>query len=195
MFSKLAAAALLALAVSPSWAINKCTGPDGSVVFQDAPCAGKGGAIVVRPASGNAPASNADAAERTRLEVAKINRRSETNAAIARGEPLVGMTRAELDQAMGAPTKINSNNYAGVLHDQLIYQRPQATWMIYTESGVVTSIQHRPASNNVAAGPSVRCPTPFEIRGMQVSANSNSLSAEERLERQKQITEAMRCGR
>ena len=26
------------LAASPAWAINKCTGPDGKVVYQDAPC-------------------------------------------------------------------------------------------------------------------------------------------------------------
>lgn len=39
----------------PSWAVNKCVGADGRVSFQDAPCAGAGGAIVVRPASGAAP--------------------------------------------------------------------------------------------------------------------------------------------
>lgn len=47
----LLAAALLA--ASPAWAINKCTGADGKLVFQDAPCAGKGEAIDVRPASGH----------------------------------------------------------------------------------------------------------------------------------------------
>ncbi|MDZ7864969.1 DUF4124 domain-containing protein [Acidovorax sp.] len=35
------ATACLALA-APVWAINKCTGPDGKVSFQDAPCAGNG---------------------------------------------------------------------------------------------------------------------------------------------------------
>ncbi len=48
--------ALLAAALAvgtPAWAINKCTGPDGKTVFQDAPCAGKGERIEVRPASGN----------------------------------------------------------------------------------------------------------------------------------------------
>ena len=43
------------LAAAPAWAINKCTGADGKVVFQDAPCAGRGEAIDVRPASGHAP--------------------------------------------------------------------------------------------------------------------------------------------
>ena len=55
------AAALLALCV-PAMAINKCTGPDGQTTFQDAPCAGKGAAIVVRPASGNAPTAAMPAA-------------------------------------------------------------------------------------------------------------------------------------
>jgi len=44
-------ALLLAL---PAQAINKCTQADGSVVFQDAPCRGKGEALVVKPASGYA---------------------------------------------------------------------------------------------------------------------------------------------
>ena len=42
------------LAAAPAWAINKCTGADGKVVFQDAPCAGKGETLDVRPASGHA---------------------------------------------------------------------------------------------------------------------------------------------
>lgn len=49
------AAALLL--VAPAWAVNKCTGPDGKVVFQDAPCAGKGEKLDVRPASGTASAA------------------------------------------------------------------------------------------------------------------------------------------
>lgn len=49
-----ALAALLCMAAGSSWAINKCTQPDGSVAFQDAPCAGKGEALNVRPASGHA---------------------------------------------------------------------------------------------------------------------------------------------
>ncbi len=48
--------ALLTLGSAPAWAVNKCTGPDGKVVFQDAPCSGRGETIIVRPASGSAPA-------------------------------------------------------------------------------------------------------------------------------------------
>jgi hypothetical protein len=53
------AATLMAFAVSPAWAVNKCTGPDGKVVFQDAHCAGKGETITVRPASGAGSAQSA----------------------------------------------------------------------------------------------------------------------------------------
>lgn len=31
--------AAVLLAASPAWAVNKCTGPDGKVGYQDAPCA------------------------------------------------------------------------------------------------------------------------------------------------------------
>lgn len=43
-----------AMAGNHAWAINKCTGADGKVVFQDAPCAGRGEVLNVRPASGPA---------------------------------------------------------------------------------------------------------------------------------------------
>lgn len=36
--------------LAPAWAVNKCTGADGKVSFQDAPCAGQGEKIEVRPA-------------------------------------------------------------------------------------------------------------------------------------------------
>lgn len=50
----LIAAALLSVLSAPAWAVNKCTGPDGKVVYQDAPCVGKGDSIDVRPSSGPA---------------------------------------------------------------------------------------------------------------------------------------------
>ena len=56
------AAALLISA--QAWAINKCKTPEGKTVFQDAPCAGQGEKIEVRPASGyavRAPVSAASA--------------------------------------------------------------------------------------------------------------------------------------
>lgn len=36
-------------------AINRCIGPNGKAVFQDAPCTGQGGKIEVRPSTGTPP--------------------------------------------------------------------------------------------------------------------------------------------
>ena len=47
---RIAACALALGFLSPAWAINKCTGADGKVSFQDAPCVGQGEKIEVQPA-------------------------------------------------------------------------------------------------------------------------------------------------
>jgi hypothetical protein len=66
-------AALLAALCAPVWAINKCTGPDGRVVYQDAPCAGKGEVLDVKPAAGRG-AANIDApAVKTMTEAQRID--------------------------------------------------------------------------------------------------------------------------
>ena len=48
----LLSATLLIMICVPAWAVNKCTGPDGKLTFQDAACAGKGEKIEVRPNAG-----------------------------------------------------------------------------------------------------------------------------------------------
>lgn len=40
--------ALAAMSVGPAWAVNKCTGADGKVSYQEAPCAGQGGELKIR---------------------------------------------------------------------------------------------------------------------------------------------------
>jgi len=186
--------ALTCLSVLPAWAINKCT-IDGQVVFQDAACPGKGESLNVRPASGHSNASTAESAARTKMEIATVEWRSKVNSAIARSEPLVGMTRFELDKAMGAPTKVNADNYGGRLKDQIIYDRPRQSWYVYTEDGIVTSIQHRPGISQASAEPAVRCLSSMEIRSLETSASSITLSDKERVQRRKEIAELRRCGR
>lgn len=46
-----AACALALGLLNPAWAINKCTGADGKVTFQDAPCTGLGEKIEVKPSA------------------------------------------------------------------------------------------------------------------------------------------------
>jgi hypothetical protein len=56
LFTTTALAAFAAFC-TPTWAINKCTSPDGKVAFQDAACPGKGEKLEVRPATGTSPTS------------------------------------------------------------------------------------------------------------------------------------------
>ena len=186
----LLAAALLA--ASPAWAINKCKGPDGKVIFQDAPCVGQGEKIEVRPASGHAdPARQADA----QAQLSKLKADNTMAEAIRTHKPLVGMTAAQLQESMGAPSRVNAANYNGALHDQLIYERPNETWYVYTRNGRVESVQHTPAIGGTARAAPARCPTSHEIRDAEVSAASITLGDAERAERLKAIAEMKKCGK
>ena len=106
-FTKVLACALFgsALFYSSAWAVNKCTGPDGAVVFQDAPCAGKGEALTVRPASGAARAapapagSGVEAPAKPQTEAQRI----ESNIAASQKERrLRDLTEREVPRADGA---------------------------------------------------------------------------------------------
>lgn len=176
-------------------AVNKCTGPDGKVAFQDAPCEGKGEAVTVRPASGSAQKQTATgAAIKAMADVAAVNRKSEVREAIERREPLIGMTQGELFEAMGRPDRASLANYNGIPHNQLIYERNGRTQYVYTDAGVVKAIQN---SESILAPKraAVRCPTPMEIRSMETSASSILLSDAEKVERLRQIGEAKKCAR
>ena len=182
------------LMTAPVWAVNKCT-IDGQIVFQDTACPGKGETIKVSPASGHATAVTAnEGAARARAELDAVNRKADIRAAIERGEPLIGMTETELLQAMGPPGRANLANYNGTPHNQLIYERGGRTLYVYTDGGVVKAIQNTESIGS-ARQQAVRCPTPLEIRAMETSASSNSLSVPEKVERLKQIGEAKKCGR
>ncbi len=188
--------AAIAIVVLPAWAINKCTQADGSVAFQDAPCSGgKAEAITVRPASGHAQAvSKTDAAAKAAANTSAVNARFEVRQAIERREPLIGMTIEELDQAMGKPDRANLANYDGRPHNQLIYERGTRTLYVYTDGGRVKAIQNGESIAGTRKA-NVKCPSPMEIRSMETSASSITLSEEERVERLRQIWEAKKCGK
>ena len=176
---------------APAMAQFKCD-VGGKATYQDMPCASKGEAIKLTPGSGHADAATGDAVTKSKKMVTDTNWRGKVNEAIATGKPLVGMTRAELDQAMGAPTKVNASNYSGVLKDQIIYRQPSQTWYVYTVQGLVESIQNTPESNEAVAS-KAPCLSPFTIREMATSASSIRLGDAERAERLKQIAEAKKC--
>ena len=182
----------VAMLATPAWAINKCTGPDGKVAFQDAPCPdGRGEKLHIHAAP--APGPNAAAEAQARLD--KLKRDNAMAEAIRTNKPLVGMTVGQLQNAMGTATKVNADNYNGVQREQVIYERLNETWYVYTRNGMVESVQHRPGA---AAGGSpaqaVRCPTPHEINSAITSASSITLSESERVERWKAIRQMQACG-
>lgn len=187
-------AAALSVLCAPAWAVNKCTGPGGQPTFQDAPCVGAGMTLDVRPASGYASVAAQGEAQ---ARVERMKRDTTIAEAIRLQKPLVGMTVAQLQEAMGPPTKVNTNNYNGTLSDQVIYERAQETWYVYTRNGVVESIQHRPGAP-IAAAPvraAVQCPSQHEIKNSITSASSITLSEGERIERWRAIRAMQGCGK
>ncbi|QXL84644.1 DUF4124 domain-containing protein [Comamonas sp. NLF-1-9] len=172
--------------------IYKCPDPSGRTVIQQMPCEG-GKTLDVRPASGPA---DARAAAKARGDLERMKWDNEVALAINMRKPLVGMTRSQVDRALGPPKKVNASNIQGVLYDQVIYETPHETWYVYTRDEVVTSIQHQPGipvGRRAQVGE--RCPSAKEIRDAEVSASSIALSTEERVERQKAIAQMRACGR
>lgn len=167
-----------ALTCQSAFAVNKCTGPDGVVTYQDAACASSSKSAEKIRAQDNSPGidrSVEGGAARSKLELARLQQRTAILSGINRGEPVIGMTTSQLAQAMGSPDRINAGNYNGRLHDQLIYHRNGRTLYVYTENGVVRSIQNTEGSHGSASASPANnrpCPTPLEIRNARTSANS-----------------------
>ena len=109
-----AAFAAAALAVLPAWAVNKCTGPDGAVVF---PCG----------------------MSAKKAEPVKIwdNRLTDGG-----GKVRIGMSEEEVLRAWGKPDAINSTVTAMGVSKQLVYgQGLRRQQYLYIENGVLRTIQ------------------------------------------------------
>lgn len=52
-----AASVVLGWTAQPAWAVQRCVEPGGRVVFQDKPCPGRGGEVLLRPANPGVPAA------------------------------------------------------------------------------------------------------------------------------------------
>lgn len=85
MIRLLTFAVLVSAFCAPAWSINKCTGADGKVSFQDAPCTGKGELLTVRPASGSAPVT-AVAASGAASGAARMTEAQRINANVAQSQ-------------------------------------------------------------------------------------------------------------
>lgn len=124
---------VLAALCTPAWSINKCTGADGRIVFQDAACGGKGEKMNVRPASGdsstpqNTAVPAANDAEKPKTEAQRIEaqivdsqrkrRKLELEARLVPdAQGAIGYQRSQCDQQIKAlqdKKNLANNNLAG----------------------------------------------------------------------------------
>ena len=159
---------LACLAVSPVWAINKCTGPDGKVSFQDAPCAKSGitvgedlerkkeqkreaeAALSARNKAENAITE--DVQRRVQVAMRKSDEAlSEARARCKNGVPeypSVGMSEADFRGCtqfgvLFPDENINETETSAGISKQFVYSRGGSAGIrfVYTRNGVVSAIQ------------------------------------------------------
>jgi hypothetical protein len=158
---------LFALLLAPvaAFAQFKCVQPDGKVAFQQMPC--EGGAtsekLGVRSGAALPPPAGAEP-------------RNGHWAAIARGVPEVGMTRGELDSALGRPDKVATGQNGADSDELLTYHKPDKKYDVSLRNGVVTSVyaQDPDKAQAAAAQAPVRkrtCLTPAQIRDLEFEAS------------------------
>lgn len=131
--------AVLAALCAPAWAINKCTGADGRVVYQEAACAG--GKTINLSGAGQADPGSPQA-KQWRSVITRQAHDEKVAAAIAEQQIFIGMTADEARQSWGAPNKINTSIGSYGRHEQWVYDRGRSrAQYVYVENGVVTSMQ------------------------------------------------------
>jgi hypothetical protein len=134
----LIAAALSALC-APVWAVNKCKGPDGKVVYQDQPC---DNAEKVNLGGAGQGDPNSQTATYWKREAARQAHDAQMETAIADRKMRVGMTAEEARLSWGSPTKINVSVGSYGKHEQWVYRRGSSgDQYVYLQNGVVTSMQ------------------------------------------------------
>ncbi len=120
--------------------IYQCKDVNCGKVLQQAPCV-DGKKVDARPSG--ALGGNLLGGKNLEAERAKETRRQHLQAAIEQRRPIVGMSIAELNSAVGSPTRRNSSDYGRGTEDQLIYERGDRTLYVYARDGQVTSVQDR----------------------------------------------------
>lgn len=133
-----AAAMLLTIAAAPGWAINKCTGPDGAVVYQEQSCALSTKAEVIK-APGR-PLADYELKEREAVSKAKLVCKMEEIPFY----PSIGWDEAKFMSCsrialLRSPDAVNVTEHASGQSKQFVYRYDGA--YIYTRNGLVSTIQ------------------------------------------------------
>lgn len=136
--------ALAAAAAAPAHAINKCTGPDGKVVYQATPCTGAAGAAKVDLSGAGLGDPQSPGASYWQREAAVIQRRDRIEQAIQGGQVIVGMTAAQAARAWGQPGRVNTTVTASGARQQWVYgSGRRGQHYVYLDDGVVSAVQTR----------------------------------------------------
>jgi hypothetical protein len=137
---------MLATCAASAQTMFKCTGADGSVSFQQAPCdthkGAKGQAMAVPQPNlveGNPAGEASLRAEAMRAQAVRQ--------AIARGQLMSGMTEAEVVRLLGQPAVVNTDNIQGRVSRQLVYRYADGSARyVYTRDGLTYASQDRPST-------------------------------------------------
>lgn len=149
----------------------KCIDPKGAISYQAAPCKG---VDVEKKIKADTPLQ--PTALTKPIDSADVDRRLKIRIAIQNGEPLISMTSKELEDAMGLADKVNSSNYGRGLEEQHIFNRRGRTIYVYTQNGIVSSIQNMEGVSRRKEP----CPPYSEIRNIEVDMSSIANRSDER---------------
>lgn len=144
------------LSASPAWAIHKCTGPDGRVVYQATACPGSG--EIVGNEIARRETERKAAAQREQYEL-EASRRAwaqhrldeQTRLQSCKGQihdvPFVGMTVHAMEnctrfwERYGAGARVNETETALGIRRQYVFNLRDNIRYLYTANGIVTAIQ------------------------------------------------------
>jgi hypothetical protein len=187
----------LPVLVCAQTAVFKCTDAKGSVSIQQAPCSGAGQVMNVYPGGSAAPQAppqvqgqSQSVSRESRNAGADADKRAAAvSAGLAGGYPAVGMNMNQLAQVLGHPTRTNTSDRGRGIEEQRIYERGTQTYYVYTENGLVRSIQTSASRPTVARS----CPTDLDIRNLETTASSVGQSDASRAALQRQIADMRAC--
>jgi len=182
LFVRVALVMLTALGSAPSWALFKCV-VDGRTEYQERPCAGGATQSRLREA---APVASPGADLPPALQAA-------INAGIVGSYPVRGMNQSQLQSALGSPSRVNASDYASGFQEQRIYERTNGTFYVYTRDGIVESSQFVEAIRPQVVESARFCPSAFDIKNAEVSANSIALSDAQRKEKLEIVRRMREC--
>lgn len=170
-------------ASSPAWALYKCVA-NGKTLYQETPCAASEAESQIREPAKPAVEDGTDAQLRIAIERAVLNR-----------VPVRGMNEKQLERALGQPNRVNIDQYASGVKQQRIYERPEGTFYVYVESGLVSAVQFTQAiqSAPAPARQARYCPDALTIKNAETSANSITLTPAQRADRAEEIRRMKAC--